>query len=100
MTTVIKSNIAEKEAMKLYPNERMVLLVEDRNKDDDEWVGDLVFVGTSKQRRDFLSNYKPLKGYTIFIFEGEVITRENRAGGYQLARDNGGDDWLTCVSFH
>jgi len=64
MFAPIKTNVTEFEVKSLYPDKYMILLVEDR--DVHEWIGDLIFAGTERERRKFYNENKAPDSYLFF----------------------------------
>lgn len=73
MFEVIKVNISEADAKELYTNDYMILLVED--SDTDDWVGNLIFVGTEQDRHEFYLKHRCPSGYLFFILKGIMLER-------------------------
>jgi len=71
MFQAIKSSISEFAAKELYPDKYMILLVEDT--DTNTWIGDLIFVGTERERRKFDSENKCPNGYLFFMIKGTLL---------------------------
>ena len=73
MFQVLKKRISESDAKELYPDKYMILLIEDREMDN--WVGDLIFVGSERDRRRFDKENEIPEGYLFFMIKGITLER-------------------------
>ena len=73
MFQAIQTGISEADAKEMYPDKYMILLIEDRDMDD--WVGDLIFVGTEQSRRTFDRENEIPEGYLFFMIKGITLER-------------------------
>ena len=67
MFNTIMSNISEIEAKKLHPNKYMILLVNEQDAKNERWIGDIIFIGTSQDRRIFSVQNKCPDNHTFLM---------------------------------
>ena len=73
MFNPLKINVSEADAKELYPDKYMVLLVSTQNAEQEHWTGDLIFAGTSHERRLFLNKSVCPEGHTFLMVTGTKL---------------------------
>jgi len=73
MFDVIKANVAKLQAKTLYPDNWMVLLAKEPHDDDEDVVGDIIFVGEEDETFPFLDGKETQEGYFFYIFRGNNL---------------------------
>ena len=71
MFDVIKPNVTPQQAKETYINDYMVLLIVEDAKSGT--TGDLIFVGTIAERREFVNKNDPPDGYTFYMIRGDNL---------------------------
>jgi hypothetical protein len=73
MFNTLRTNVSETDAKELYPDKYMVLLVSTQNAEQEQWIGDLIFTGTSHERRLFLNQSICPENHTFLMVTGTQL---------------------------
>ena len=71
MFDVIKSGVTPQQAKETYINDYIVLLIVEDSKSDT--TGDVIFVGSIANRREFVKQNNPPDGYTFYMLRGNNL---------------------------
>jgi len=69
----IETSVTRQQAKALHPNDWVVLHVKETDEDEDDVIGDIIFVGEEDEISPFTEGKKPQKGYAFYIFRGNNL---------------------------
>ena len=72
MFNVIRSNITAQQACETFINDYIVLLITENIEDiEDDTTGDVIFIGSIAERREFVNQNDPPEGYAFYMLRGD-----------------------------